>query len=59
MPTHEGHALLGELTAETVEAILAACGPESPQTIVDLRLLGVKLARERRHRSAFCHRNAA
>ncbi|GAB7071518.1 FAD-binding oxidoreductase [Mycobacterium hodleri] len=61
MPTHEDHALLRELTAETVDAILAACGPGSgsPQTIVELRLLGGELAREPRHRSAFCHRNAA
>ena len=61
MPTHEDHALLRELTAETVEAILAACGPrsQSPQTLVELRLLGGELAREPRHRSAFCHRNAA
>ncbi|MDX1888660.1 FAD-binding oxidoreductase [Mycolicibacterium sp. 050158] len=61
MPVHEGHALLRELTAETVEAILALCGPAagSPQTIVELRLLGGALAREPRHRSAFCHRNAA
>ncbi|MEU0495729.1 FAD-binding oxidoreductase [Mycobacterium sp. NPDC006124] len=61
MPVHEGHALLRELTAETVEAILAACGPgsRSPQTLVELRLLGGALAREPRHRSAFCQRNAA
>ena len=61
MPVHEDHALLRELTAETVDAILAACGPgsDSPQTIVELRLLGGALAREPRHRSAFCHRNAA
>lgn len=61
MPTHEDHAMLRELTPETVEAILAACGPGSgsPQTIVELRLLGGALAREPRHRSAFCHRNAA
>jgi hypothetical protein len=61
MPTHEGHTLLRELTDETVEAILAACGPgsNSPQTIVELRLLGGELTREPRHRSAFCHRSAA
>ena len=61
MPTHEGHALLRELTADTVDAILTACGPgsNSPQTIVELRLLGGEMAREPRHRSAFCHRNAA
>jgi hypothetical protein len=61
MPTHEDHGLLRELTAEAVDAILATCGPESgsPQTIVELRLLGGALASEPRHRSAFCHRNAA
>ena len=61
MPTHEDHALLREMSAEAVDAILAACGPgsDSPQTIVELRLLGGELAREPRHRSAFCHRNAA
>ncbi|TPG34474.1 hypothetical protein [Mycolicibacterium hodleri] len=61
MPTHEDHALLRELSADTVDAILTACGPgsQSPQTIVELRLLGGELAREPRHRSAFCHRNAA
>jgi hypothetical protein len=61
MPTHEAHALLRELSAETVDEILAACGPtsNSPQTVVELRLLGGALAREPRHRSAFCHRNAA
>ena len=61
MPVHEGQALLRELTAETVDAILAAAGPDSgsPQTIVELRLLGGELAREPLHRSAFCHRDAA
>jgi len=61
MPVHEAHALLRELTPETVEAILAASGPgsQSPQTLVELRLLGGALAREPRHRSAFCHRDAA
>ncbi|MDT5153068.1 MAG: hypothetical protein QOI01_4801 [Mycobacterium sp.] len=61
MPTHEPHALLRELSAETVDEILAACGPasNSPRTIVELRLLGGALAHEPRHRSAFCHRNAA
>ncbi|MBJ7341633.1 FAD-binding oxidoreductase [Mycolicibacterium sp.] len=61
MPALEDHALLRELTADTVDALLARCGPgsNSPQTIVELRLLGGELAREPRHRSAFCHRNAA
>src|SRR3954452_1328554 len=61
MPAHEDHALLREMSDETVDAILVACGPgsNSPQTVVELRLLGGELAREPRHRSAFCHRNAA
>jgi hypothetical protein len=61
MPCHEDQALLRELTPETVDAILAAAGPDvgSPQTLVELRLLGGALAREPLHRSAFCHRDAA
>jgi FAD/FMN-containing dehydrogenase len=61
MPTHEDHALLRELPADAVDEILAAAGPgsNSPQTIVEVRLLGGALAREPRQRSAFCHRNAA
>ena len=61
MPVHEGHTMLRELTEEAIDAILATCGPgsNSPQTIVELRLLGGALAREPRHRSAFCHREAA
>lgn len=61
MPVHENHALLHELSGEAVNEILAACGPgsDSPQTIVELRLLGGALAREPQHRSAFCHRDAA
>jgi hypothetical protein len=36
-------------------------GPQagSPQVIVELRMLGGALARPARHRSAFCHRDAA
>ena len=37
----------------------AARASNSPRTIVELRLLGGALAHEPRHRSAFCHRNAA
>lgn len=61
MPIFEHHTLLRELTAETVEALLDAAGPESGsvQTIVEIRMLGGALAREGRHRSAFCHRDAA
>jgi hypothetical protein len=61
MPINEDHALLREVTPEAVDAILAAAGPEagSPQVIVELRLLGGAMAREPRHGSAFCHRDAA
>ena len=61
MPTHEDHALLSALPVEAVDALLAVAGPESgsPQVIVELRQLGGALARQPRHRSAFCHRNAA
>ncbi|WP_301122602.1 FAD-binding oxidoreductase [Mycolicibacterium fortuitum] len=61
MPIFEHHTLLRELTAETVEVLLDAAGPESGsvQTIVEIRMLGGALAREGRHRSAFCHRDAA
>jgi hypothetical protein len=61
MPLHEDHALLSELTAQAAETMLASAGPGSgsPQTIVELRMLGGALAREPRQRSAFCHRHAA
>ncbi|MGE0215975.1 FAD-binding oxidoreductase [Mycolicibacterium sp.] len=61
MPTNEAQALLSALPAEAVDALLAVAGPGSgsPQVIVELRLLGGALAREPRHRSAFCHREAA
>jgi hypothetical protein len=44
-----------------VDALLAAAGPGSGsrQTIVELRQLGGAVARAPRHRSAFCHRDAA
>ncbi|MGE2834681.1 FAD-binding oxidoreductase [Mycobacterium sp. SMC-4] len=61
MPIHEDQALLTELPAEAVDALLALAGPQSgsPQVIVELRALGGALARQPRHRSAFCHRDAA
>ncbi|CRZ15538.1 FAD-binding oxidoreductase [Mycolicibacterium neworleansense] len=61
MPIYEHHTLLRELTAETVEVLLGAAGPDSGsvQTIVEVRMLGGALAREGQHRSAFCHRDAA
>ncbi|OMC40274.1 FAD-linked oxidase [Mycobacterium sp. GA-1841] len=61
MPGYEHHTLLRELTAETVAVLLGAAGPgsDSVQTVVEVRMLGGALAREGRHRSAFCHRDAA
>lgn len=61
MPVNEDQALLTELPAEAVDALLAVAGPASgsPQVLVELRLLGGALAREPQHRSAFCHRGAA
>lgn len=61
MPMHELGALTRELSHDAVDALLAVAGPGSgsPQTVVELRLLGGALARAPRHRSAFCHRRAA
>ncbi|MGP4055571.1 FAD-binding oxidoreductase [Mycobacterium sp. 4D054] len=61
MPINEDQALLSELPAEAIDALLAVAGPGSgsPQVLVELRLLGGALAREPQHRSAFCHRDAA
>lgn len=61
MPVTENQALLTQLTPEAVDALLATAGPGSgsPQVIVELRMLGGALAREPRHRSAFCHRDVA
>lgn len=61
MPTHEFSALTHALSHEAVDALLAVAGPGSgsPQTMVELRLLGGALAQEPRHRSAFCHRDAS
>ncbi len=60
MPAHEDHAVLREVTAETIDALLAAAGPDSGslQAIVELRQLGGAMARPAAHRSAFCHRDA-
>jgi FAD/FMN-containing dehydrogenase len=61
MPTHEATDLLRELPADAVEALLALAGPGSgsPQTVVELRLLGGAMARPAEHASAFCQRDAA
>lgn len=61
MPTHESTALTTELSHQAVDALLSVAGPgsQSSQTVIELRLLGGALAREPRHRSAFCHRDAS
>jgi hypothetical protein len=61
MPVCENHALLRELPAEAVDALLAVAERDSgsPQVIVELRMLGGALARAPRHHSAFCHRDVA
>ena len=61
MPVLETSGLLDELTPEAIDTLLSVAGPEadSPQVIVELRLLGGALAREPEHTSAFCHRDAA
>ncbi|OBB60951.1 FAD-linked oxidase [Mycobacterium sp. 852013-51886_SCH5428379] len=60
MPVWENHTLLHGVDAEAVEALLAVAGPGSGsvQAIVELRMLGGAFAREPRHRSAMCHRDA-
>lgn len=61
MPTYESTALTTELSHEAVDTLLSVAGPgsQSPQTVIELRLLGGALAREPKHRSAFCHRDAS
>jgi len=60
MPVHEASTLLGSLPAETVDAVLAAAGPDAdcPQIVVELRHLGGALARPGEP-SAVSHRGAA
>lgn len=59
MPVYETSGLLKELTADAVDALHAVATVNSPQFIVELRLMGGALAREPEHASAFCHRDAA
>jgi FAD/FMN-containing dehydrogenase len=61
MPAKEATALLRELPEPAVDTLLTLAGPGSgsPQTIVELRLLGGAYARSAEHASAFCHRDAA
>jgi FAD binding domain-containing protein len=50
LPMHSGHELLGELPAETIDAVLAAVGPGSGRgetlTMLQFRQMGGALARE-------------
>ncbi|MCZ4551959.1 FAD-binding oxidoreductase [Gordonia rubripertincta] len=61
MPVHEDSTLLGEFGDEAVEALIALAGPnaQSPQVVVEVRLLGGAMSRPAAQRSAFCHRGAA
>lgn len=61
MPTHESSALLREFPGQLAEALVDLAGPgsRSPQVVVELRLLGGKVAQAPEHRSAFSHRDAA
>ncbi|MCC5581986.1 FAD-binding oxidoreductase [Microtetraspora sp. AC03309] len=61
MPAWDRGALLRELTADTVDAILATAGPdvEVPFAVVELRHLGGALARPARPENAVGGRDAA
>ena len=61
LPVWEKGALLRELSVETVEALLAAAGPEANSllTMVEVRLMGGALAREPRVPNAVAGREGA
>lgn len=61
MPAYESSILLQDLTAESVDAVLALAGPgsECPQVIVELRHLGGAISRAPQDACAFSHRSAA
>ncbi|MDM4762850.1 FAD-binding oxidoreductase [Galbitalea sp. SE-J8] len=61
MPIVEGGALLSDLDADAVDALLAAAGPQAdvPLVMVELRRLGGALGREPRHPNAVPGRDAA
>ena len=61
MPVHEAATMLSELPAEAVDRLVSLAGPGSgsPQSVVELRLLGGALARRGEVPSAFSHREAA
>jgi hypothetical protein len=60
MPSRQATALLNELPDCAIDRLLALTGPRSgsPQTIVELRLLGGAYARPASDPSAVCHRDA-
>ncbi|MEH3055373.1 MAG: FAD-binding oxidoreductase [Patulibacter minatonensis] len=61
VPSSETSMLLREFPGQAAERLVQLAGPGSgsPQTAVELRLLGGALARPGAHRSAFSHREAA
>ncbi len=61
VPAVERTALLGELTADTVDALLATAGPGtgSPIAVTEIRHLGGALACPPRHPNAVAQRDAA
>jgi hypothetical protein len=61
MPAKEATGLLRELPEAAIDQLLALAGPGSgsPQTIVELRLLGGAYARPAAQPSAVCNRDAA
>ncbi|MBO9531705.1 MAG: FAD-binding oxidoreductase [Solirubrobacteraceae bacterium] len=61
MPSREVSGLLREFPGQLAEVLVDLAGPgsRSPQTVVELRLLGGKVREAPVHRSAFSHRDAA
>ncbi|QRY61130.1 FAD-binding oxidoreductase [Gordonia sp. PDNC005] len=61
MPVFEDSVLLGEVTPNTIAALLEQAGPAAhcPLLMVEMRLLGGALSRPSEHPSALCHRAAA
>lgn len=60
MPVLEEGRLLSEVSAETIEALLAVAGPDAPcpLAVVELRVLGGAWADQPAVASAVCHRDA-
>jgi len=60
-PGYDRTALLRELSADTVEALIAVAGPRAahPLTMVEIRHLGGALARQPKVPNAVSHRDAA